>query len=225
MSATPTPCSASTSSTSTPPKLAAHWRVTTHRTQTVDEYGVLFVNLFEMHGIDPEPGDAHHHLLGRAARRLHPAPGLRKLLPHRAALRRARHQDRHAGAGRQSHRARRRPPLRLHRRLRKIRRPLHRGRLRHRHQVRSHLRARRIPRRRHRSRPRPQRRRALLPRRPPQPRRHQATRQGHRHQHRRPPAERPLLRLHRPRRRHPRPHPRRAGPRSRASSPPAAWRA
>lgn len=30
------------------PGLAAHWRVTTHRAQTVDEYGVLFVNLFEM---------------------------------------------------------------------------------------------------------------------------------------------------------------------------------
>ncbi len=33
------------------PKLAAHWRVTTHRTQTADEYGVLFVNLFNMSGI------------------------------------------------------------------------------------------------------------------------------------------------------------------------------
>ena len=33
------------------PKLAAHWRVTTHRTQTADEYGVLFVNLFNMNGI------------------------------------------------------------------------------------------------------------------------------------------------------------------------------
>jgi len=32
-------------------KLAAHWRVTTHRTQTSDEYGVLFVNLFNMNGI------------------------------------------------------------------------------------------------------------------------------------------------------------------------------
>ncbi len=32
-------------------QLAAHWRVTTHRTQTSDEYGVLFVNLFNMHGI------------------------------------------------------------------------------------------------------------------------------------------------------------------------------
>lgn len=29
-------------------KLLAHWRVTTHKTQTVDEYGVLFRNLFAM---------------------------------------------------------------------------------------------------------------------------------------------------------------------------------
>jgi type III pantothenate kinase len=36
-----------------PPVLAAHWRVTTHRSQTVDEYGVFFVNLFEMHGMAP----------------------------------------------------------------------------------------------------------------------------------------------------------------------------
>ena len=35
------------------PQLAAHWRVTSHRTQTVDEYGVFFVNLFEMHGMSP----------------------------------------------------------------------------------------------------------------------------------------------------------------------------
>jgi type III pantothenate kinase len=31
--------------------LAAHWRVTTHRSRTVDEYGVLFVNLFEMQSL------------------------------------------------------------------------------------------------------------------------------------------------------------------------------
>jgi type III pantothenate kinase len=36
------------------PELAAHWRVTTHRTQTVDEYGVLFVNLFNMNGMAPD---------------------------------------------------------------------------------------------------------------------------------------------------------------------------
>lgn len=32
-------------------ELLAHWRVTTHKTQTVDEYGVLFLNLFAMRGI------------------------------------------------------------------------------------------------------------------------------------------------------------------------------
>ena len=31
--------------------LVAHWRVSTHRTQTSDEYGVLFTNLFTMHGL------------------------------------------------------------------------------------------------------------------------------------------------------------------------------
>jgi len=35
------------------PELAAHWRVTTHHNQTSDEYGVLFVNLFQMHGLAP----------------------------------------------------------------------------------------------------------------------------------------------------------------------------
>jgi type III pantothenate kinase len=35
-------------------KLVAHWRVTTHRTQTADEYGVLFTNLFKLHGMATE---------------------------------------------------------------------------------------------------------------------------------------------------------------------------
>jgi type III pantothenate kinase len=35
------------------PELAAHWRVTTHRSQTADEYGVFFVNLFEMNKLSP----------------------------------------------------------------------------------------------------------------------------------------------------------------------------
>lgn len=33
------------------PELAAHWRVSTHRTQTADEYGVLFTNLFNLNGL------------------------------------------------------------------------------------------------------------------------------------------------------------------------------
>jgi type III pantothenate kinase len=36
-----------------PPILAVHWRLTTPRAQTVDEYGALFINLFQMKGIDP----------------------------------------------------------------------------------------------------------------------------------------------------------------------------
>ncbi len=36
------------------PELAAHWRVTTHRAQTADEYGVLFVNLFQMNDLAPK---------------------------------------------------------------------------------------------------------------------------------------------------------------------------
>ncbi|HWG20284.1 MAG TPA: type III pantothenate kinase [Terracidiphilus sp.] len=42
------------------PELVAHWRVTTHRTQTSDEYGVLFVNLFQMSGISV---DQVHHII------------------------------------------------------------------------------------------------------------------------------------------------------------------
>jgi type III pantothenate kinase len=34
------------------PDLAVHWRITTHGSRTVDEYGVLFLNLFEMHGLE-----------------------------------------------------------------------------------------------------------------------------------------------------------------------------
>ena len=43
------------------PELVAHWRVTTHRAQTVDEYGVFFVNLFEMHGM--APSQVHHIII------------------------------------------------------------------------------------------------------------------------------------------------------------------
>jgi type III pantothenate kinase len=35
------------------PELAAHWRLTTPRSQTADEYGLLFVNLFQMNGMTP----------------------------------------------------------------------------------------------------------------------------------------------------------------------------
>lgn len=35
-----------------PSELIAHWRVTTHKTQTADEYGVLFLSLFNMRQIE-----------------------------------------------------------------------------------------------------------------------------------------------------------------------------
>ena len=38
-------------------QLVAHWRVSTHRTQTADEYGVLFVNLFNLHGLSTSQVD------------------------------------------------------------------------------------------------------------------------------------------------------------------------
>jgi type III pantothenate kinase len=34
-----------------PADVAAHWRITTHKTQTADEYGVLFLSLFDLQGI------------------------------------------------------------------------------------------------------------------------------------------------------------------------------
>jgi type III pantothenate kinase len=38
--------------------LRTQWRVTTHKTQTADEYGVLFLNLFAMRGIDAKQVDS-----------------------------------------------------------------------------------------------------------------------------------------------------------------------
>src|SRR5882757_1922730 len=35
-----------------PAELVAHWRVTTHKNQTADEYGVLFLSLFGMQKIE-----------------------------------------------------------------------------------------------------------------------------------------------------------------------------
>jgi type III pantothenate kinase len=43
------------------PGLAANWRLTTHRAQTVDEYGALFINLFQMKGMDP--GQVKHIII------------------------------------------------------------------------------------------------------------------------------------------------------------------
>jgi type III pantothenate kinase len=44
-----------------PAQLVAHWRVSTHRTQTADEYGVLFTNLFNLHGLSTS--QVHHIII------------------------------------------------------------------------------------------------------------------------------------------------------------------
>src|SRR5271170_4898953 len=41
--------------------LVAHWLVSTHRTQTADEYGVLFTNLFNLHGLSTS--EVHHIII------------------------------------------------------------------------------------------------------------------------------------------------------------------
>jgi type III pantothenate kinase len=55
-----TPAAATAARSEEERELVAHWRVTTHRTQTSDEYGVLFVNLFQMSGISV---DEVHHII------------------------------------------------------------------------------------------------------------------------------------------------------------------
>jgi len=39
-------------------RLVAHWRLTTERSRTIDEYGIQFRNLFLIAGIDPAAIDA-----------------------------------------------------------------------------------------------------------------------------------------------------------------------
>ena len=106
------------------PELAAHWRVTTHRSQTADEYGVFFVNLFEMNGM--APSQVTHIIISSV---VPPVEGtLRQVCESyfhtAAALCRAGHQDRNAGAGGQPRRTRRGPAGERHRRLRALRRPM-----------------------------------------------------------------------------------------------------
>src|ERR1700690_1580482 len=53
----PAPKSGEKSEPKTEPKydkLVANWRVTTRASQTTDEYGVLFRNLFAMQGLEPK---------------------------------------------------------------------------------------------------------------------------------------------------------------------------
>ena len=57
-------------------KLAANWRVTTRAAQTIDEYGVLFRNLFSMAGLEPKDIGGIVDFVGRASRSI---PTLRRV--------------------------------------------------------------------------------------------------------------------------------------------------
>jgi len=80
------------------PELAAHWRVTTHRSQTADEYGVLFVNLFEMNNL--APSQVHHIIISSSYRRWRErcatSARLTSMSSHSSL---SGHQDRNAAAG------------------------------------------------------------------------------------------------------------------------------
>ena len=52
-------------------ELAANWRLTTARDQTIDEYGVLTRNLFTLAGLDPERNSRRDHQLRRASAERH----------------------------------------------------------------------------------------------------------------------------------------------------------
>ncbi len=127
------------------PELAAHWRVTTHRSQTADEYGVLFVNLFEMNGL--ATSQVHHIIISSVVppvestlrqvcetyfhtQPLFVEPGIKTGMP---VL-----QDNSGGPGRG-------PAGERHRRLRALRRPVHRGGLRHGDHLRRDLGQGRVP--------------------------------------------------------------------------------
>ena len=81
-------------------ELVTHWRISTLRAQTVDEYGVLLLNLFSMRKIEAERSLEHHHLVCGAAARVHIAPGVRTILQPQAHVCGTRHQDRYAHPGR-----------------------------------------------------------------------------------------------------------------------------
>ena len=190
------------------PDLVADWRITTHKNQTSDEYGVLFMNLFAMRQIDVSkisaivvssvvpPLDTTLRRLCERYFGLRPSsssPASRLACRCSLTIRRSSAPIASSTAS---------PPSRA------MAAQLSSWIL-ERNDLRCDLGARRIRRRGHRSRPRYLRGCSFFARSQACPCRHQASRARHRHQHHRAPAERAFLRLHRPCRRHPGAHARR----------------
>jgi type III pantothenate kinase len=128
----------------------ADWRITTHRALTVDEFGIIFRDLFALRSLSTWPRSPASSSPPSSRRSTPSSPRRRALLPRQAALRRARHPHRPAHPHRQSLRGRRRPHRQLRRRHRAFKDPAfngqrrtahahHRRRLRHRHHLRRHL--------------------------------------------------------------------------------------
>jgi len=67
-------------------RLVANWRVGSHLGRTVDEYGVIFRNLFSMENL--EVSDVHWDcdFVGGASARCGAAAGVRALFQHQAAV-------------------------------------------------------------------------------------------------------------------------------------------
>ena len=173
----------------------AHWRLTTARDQTVDEYGILTRELFTLAGIDP------HASSGVIISSV--VPPLNSTLEEmseryfhvQSAVHRAWRQNRHARAVRQSAGSGRGPDREQRGGIRKVRRPVHRRWISARPLIST-------------SSPSAEnimggvlapasefRPRRSSSRRPAVPRGNQGSRKNYRHQHRRVPASRPLLRL------------------------------
>ncbi len=79
-------------------ELAAHWRLTTARDQTIDEYGILTRDLFTLAKLDPgEIGGVIISSVVPPAERYSRRNG-RPIFQPQSAFRRAGNQDRHACA-------------------------------------------------------------------------------------------------------------------------------
>ena len=71
-------------------RLVANWRVGSHLTRTVDEYGVIFRNLFSMDNLEVSGVRRDRDFIGGASARFGVAAGVRALFQHQAAVHRAR---------------------------------------------------------------------------------------------------------------------------------------
>ena len=199
-------------------ELLANWRLTTSREQTIDEYGILARDLFTLAAIDPHEIDGviissvvpplNSTLAGMSERYFNlPAlfvePGIKTGMPI--------HYDNplEVGADR---------IVNSVAAFEKYGGPCSSGRFRHRAKFRCRLRTRRISRRRPLPRNRNLRRRPVQSRRPPFPNRNQRSWKNHRHEYRRVHASRPLLRIHRHGRRHPRSHKKSSRPKNKSGS-------